>query len=171
LDYIAFIFTEQEAIWMLKWHNSSEIDHFDRRIINALIDDGRMSVTDLARHVGLSKTPCQVRLKRLIDEGYIVGFRAVLEPQKLGLDHIAFVEVRLSDTREKALDEFNTAVTKIKEVEQCHMIAGPFDYLLKVRTADIKKYRRVLGEHISNLPHVANTSTFVVMQSVRDNGI
>jgi Lrp/AsnC family leucine-responsive transcriptional regulator len=130
-----------------------------------------MSVTELARHVGLSKTPCQVRLKRLIDEGYIVGFRAVLDPQKLGLDHVAFAEVRLSDTREKALNEFNAAVRKIKEVEECHMIAGSFDYLLKVRTPDIKRYRHVLGERISSLPHVASTSTFVVMQSVKDSGI
>jgi Lrp/AsnC family leucine-responsive transcriptional regulator len=149
----------------------SEIDQFDRRILEALTDDGRMSVTDLAKQVGLSKTPCQVRLKRLMDEGYIVGFRAVLDPQQLGLDHIAFAEVRLSDTREKALNEFNSAVMKIKEVEECHMIAGSFDYLLKVRTADIKKYRQVLGEKISSLPHVSNTSTFVVMQSVKDSGI
>jgi len=139
--------------------------------MDALIDNGRMSVTELARHVGLSKTPCQVRLKRLIDEGYIVGFRAVLDPQKLGLDHVAFAEVRLSDTREKALNEFNAAVRKIKEVEECHMIAGSFDYLLKVRTPDIKRYRHVLGERISSLPHVASTSTFVVMQSVKDSGI
>jgi Lrp/AsnC family transcriptional regulator, leucine-responsive regulatory protein len=148
-----------------------QIDQFDRKIIEALLDDGRMSVTELARRVGLSKTPCQVRMKRLIDKGYIVGFRAVLDPQKLGLDHVAFAEVRLSDTREKALNEFNAEVKKIKEVEECHMIAGSFDYLLKVRTPDIKKYRHVLGERISSLPHVANTSTFVVMQSVRDNGM
>jgi Lrp/AsnC family leucine-responsive transcriptional regulator len=79
--------------------------------------------------------------------------------------------VKLSDTRENALGEFNAAVRKIKEVEECHMIAGSFDYLLKVRTADIKKYRQVLGERISSLPHVASTSTFVVMQSVKDNGM
>jgi Lrp/AsnC family leucine-responsive transcriptional regulator len=156
---------------MSKMHIDSEIDQFDRRILEALTDDGRMSVTDLAKLVGLSKTPCQVRLKRLMDEKYIVGFRAVLDPQQLGLDHIAFAEVRLSDTREKALNEFNSAVMKIKEVEECHMIAGSFDYLLKVRTADIKKYRQVLGEKISSLPHVSNTSTFVVMQSVKDSGI
>lgn len=156
---------------MAKSHISSEIDQFDRRILEALTLDGRMSVTDLARQVGLSKTPCQVRLKRLMDEGYIVGFRAVLDPRRLGLDHIAFAEVRLSDTREKALNEFNSAVMKIKEVEECHMIAGSFDYLLKIRTADIKKYRQVLGEKISSLPHVSNTSTFVVMQSVKDSGV
>lgn len=150
---------------------TDELDHFDLKILEALSDDGRMSVLQLSKHVGLSKTPCQTRLKRLVDEGYILGFRAALNPQKLGLDHIAFTEVKLSDTREKALEEFNAAVRKIKEVEECHMIAGAFDYLLKVRTTDIRKYRLVLGEKISSLPSVANTSTFVVMQSVKDAGI
>lgn len=147
---------------------SSELDAFDRKIIEALSQDGRLSITDLSARIGLSKTPCQVRLKRLIDEGYILGFRAIVDAQKFGLDHIAFTEVKLSDTREAALSEFNSAVRKIREVEECHMIAGSFDYLLKVRTADIRRYRQVLGEKISSLPHVANTSTFVVMQAVKE---
>lgn len=147
---------------------TAELDAFDRKIVDALVADGRMSVTDLAEKVGLSKTPCQVRLKRLVNEGYITGFRASLDPQKFGLDHIAFAEVKLSDTREAALTEFNNAVKKLREVDECHMIAGSFDYLLKIRTADIKKYRQILGEKISSLPHVASTSTYVVMQAVKD---
>lgn len=145
-----------------------QIDRFDRAILQVLAEDGRITVTDLAQRVGLSKTPTQVRLKRLIDEGTILGFRAVIDPVRLGLDHIAFAEVKLSDTREQALREFNTAVRKIAEVEECHMIASSFDYLLKVRTSDIRRYRAVLGEKISSLPHVASTSTFVAMETVRD---
>jgi Lrp/AsnC family leucine-responsive transcriptional regulator len=147
---------------------SSEIDRFDRAIIAALAQDGRMTVTDLALLVGLSKTPTQVRLKRLIDMGFIRGFRAVIDPRRLGLDHVAFAEVKLSDTREAALVEFNAAVRRIREVEECHMIASSFDYLLKVRTADIRRYRIVLGEKISSLPHVASTSTFVAMETVKE---
>lgn len=149
----------------------SPIDQFDRKIIAALREDGRMSVAELARRVGLSKTPCQVRLRRLIDQGVIRGFRAVIDPARLGLDHIAFTEVKLSDTREAALDAFRAAVLKIPEVEECHMIASSFDYLLKVRTADIRRYREVLGERISSLPHVASTSTFVAMETIRDGGM
>jgi len=145
-----------------------DLDGFDRKIIAALVDDGRMTVTELARRVGLSKTPCQVRLKRLIDFGVIRGFQAIIDPARLGLDHVAFAEVKLSDTREKALDEFNAAVRRVPEVEECHMIASNFDYLLKVRTADIRRYREVLGEKISSLPHVANTSTFVAMETVKE---
>lgn len=156
---------------MPKPSETGDLDHFDLKILEALSEDGRMSILELSRQVGLSKTPCQTRLKRLVDQGYILGFRAMLNPAKLGLEHIAFTEVKLSDTREKALEDFNTAVRKIKEVEECHMIAGAFDYLLKVRTTDIRKYRRVLGEKISSLPCVANTSTFVVMQSVKESGM
>lgn len=147
---------------------ASSLDPFDHRILTALARDGRMSVTDLAREVGLTKTPCQIRLKRLQSDGYILGFRAQLNLDKLGYDHVAFVEVRLRDTTERALQAFNGAVSAVPQIEQCHMIAGAFDYLLKVRTTDIKAYRQVLGEVISNLPHVASTSTHVSMQSVKD---
>jgi len=145
-----------------------DLDGFDRKIVEALTRDGRMTITDLAAHVGLSKTPCQMRLKRLVEQGVITGFRAMVDPRKLGLDHVAFTEVKLNDTRERALGEFNAAVRRIPEVEECHMIASSFDYLLKVRTADIRRYRIVLGEKISSLPHVASTSTYVAMETVLD---
>ena len=147
------------------------LDQFDRRILEALAEDGRLSVTDLSARVGLTKTPCQTRMKRLIDDGYIEGFRAILNPAKLGLDHVAFAEVKLSDTCEKALAEFNAAARRVPEIEECHMIAGRYDYLLKVRTSDIRRYRQVLGEKISSLPHVASSSTSVAMESVKEGRI
>lgn len=143
-----------------------DLDEFDRKIIAILGRDGRMTYTELAQRVGLSKTPCQQRVKRLVDSGLITGFRAIVDPAKLGLDHVAFTEVKLSDTREEALRRFNEAVRRIPEVEECHMIASSFDYLLKVRTPDIRRYRIVLGEKISSLPHVASTSTFVAMETI-----
>jgi len=145
-----------------------QLDNYDRKIIQHLVADGRMPVTTLSGLVGLSKTPCQKRLNRLIAEGYITGFRAMVDPKKLDIEHVAFTEVKLTDTREQALQTFNAAVAKIAEIEQCHMIAGPFDYLLKVRTRDIEAYRRTLGERISTLPFVASTSTYVSMETVKD---
>ncbi len=147
-----------------------ELDDFDRRIVEALQADGRVTITDLAARVGLSKTPCQQRMRRLIADGVILGFRAIVDPARLGMDHVAFTEVKLSDTRERALGEFNAAVRRIPQVEECHMIASSFDYLLKVRTHDIRQYRIVLGEKISSLPHVASTSTFVAMETVSEGG-
>lgn len=154
----------------MKANQNSKIDQIDRRILNELRVDGRMTVTELANRVGLSKTPCQLRLTKLINSGVIRGFRAIVDFKKLGEGHIAFAEVKLNDTRERALDEFRAGVTKIREVEECHMIAGNFDFLLKVRTSDINTYREVLGEKISSLPHVASTSSFVAMETIVEGG-
>lgn len=148
--------------------NAVDLDEYDRKILAVLREDGRITVTELAQRIGLSKTPCQQRLKRLIENRVILGFTALIDPAKLALDHVAFAEVKLSDTREEALGEFNAAVRRIPEVEECHMIASSFDYLLKVRTADIRKYRIVLGERISSLPHVASTSTYISMETIRE---
>lgn len=148
-----------------------EIDRFDAAIIRELAGDARMAVTELARRIGLSKTPTQARVKRLEKAGVIAGYRAVLNPIRMGLAHVAFVEVKLSDTREAALQAFNRAVQGLPEIEECHMMASSFDYLLKVRTGDIAAYRRVLGERISTLPHVAATSTFVAMEAVKEAGL
>jgi Lrp/AsnC family leucine-responsive transcriptional regulator len=144
------------------------LDRFDQAILGVLAQDGRISVTDLAKRIGLSKSPTQTRLRRLEAEGVILGYRALLNPIRLGLDHVTFVEVKLTDTREPALAAFNAAVAKTPEVEQAHMIAGNFDYLLKVRTQDITQYRHVLGAVISALPHVASTSTYVAMEAVKE---
>lgn len=101
----------------------------------------------------------------------INGYRALFDLILLGLDHVSFVEVRLHDTREAVLAEFNAAVAKIPEIEQVHLIAGNFDYLMKVRTRNMSDYRRVLAEQISRLPHLANTSTYVGMQAIKENAL
>jgi len=150
--------------------NEDFLDQLDRRILRALRANARLSMVALGEQVGLSKTPVTARVRRLEEAGYIRGYRAELDAGKLGLEHVAFVEVRLSDTREAALQAFNAAIREIPEVEACHMIAGGFDYLVKVRTSNVRDYRRVLGERISQLPHIASTSTYVSMESVLDQG-
>ncbi len=147
---------------------ADQLDRIDLRIVSALSTDGRLSMAQLASKVGLSKTPVQARVKRLEKDGYIRGYTAIIDRERMGEGHIAFVQVTLSDTRSSALDAFNKAALAVAEIEQCHMIAGGFDYLLKIRTKDIASYRRILGERISALPHVAQTSTFVAMETVKD---
>ncbi|MEI4231624.1 Lrp/AsnC family transcriptional regulator [Roseovarius sp. D22-M7] len=120
---------------------------------------------------GVSKSPTQARLRRLERDGVIKGYRALFDLILLGLDHVSFVEVRLHDIREALLAEFNAAVAKIPEIEQVHLIAGNFDYLMKVRTRNMPDYRRVLAEQISKLPHLANTSNYVGMQAVKENAL
>ena len=147
-----------------------DLDRVDHAILRVLATEGRISAAELARRVGLSKSPVQARMKRLEETGVITGYAAQLDWVRMGLAHVAFVEVRLSDTREAALQAFNRAVGLVPEIEECHMIASRFDYLLKVRTADIQDYRRVLGEKLSALPHVASTSTYVAMEAVKEGG-
>lgn len=148
----------------------NDLDDFDRAILRILRREGRLSVTELASRISLSKSPTQARLKRLERDGYITGYQALLDHTRLGVAHVAFVEVRLSDTREAALQAFNAAVRATPEIEECHMIAGAFDYLLKVRSENIHDYRQILAESISQLPHVASTSTHVAMESVKEQG-
>ena len=137
----------------------AELDRIDQSIIRELQKNSRITVTELASRVGLSKTPCQVRMRRLEEHGYITGYTALVNQTKLALSHIAFAQVTLNDTSSGALTAFNKAVQSVSAVEQCHMIAGNFDYLLKVRTRNMQEYRQVLGEEISALPHVLQTST------------
>lgn len=148
-----------------------DLDRIDRAILARLSTKGRITVTELSVEIGLSKTPCQARIRRLEAEGFITGYRAMLDPIKLGLEHVAFVEVKLTDTKAAALNAFNREVLALAEVEQCHMIAGAFDYLLKVRTKDIRSYRQVMGEKISALPFVSHTSTFVAMEAVKEDSL
>ncbi len=149
----------------------SNLDSIDRKILDQLLHDARLPVAELARRVGLSKTPVAQRLKHLEDSGLITGYRAMLSPIKLGLSHVTYVEVRLTDTREAALAKFNTMVRDISEVEECYMIAGGFDYLLKVRSRNIEEYRRVMGEKISALPYVSATSSYVAMEAVVEQAV
>jgi len=144
------------------------LDRIDHRILAALSRDAQMSMSALSDEVGLSKSPTLSRVRRLERDGVITGYHARLNLEKIGLSHISFVQVTLDNTLTEALNAFNSAVQAHSEIEAAHMIAGGFDYLLKVRTSDVADYRRVLGETIAALPHVAQTSTFITMETVKD---
>ena len=147
------------------------LDPINRRILAELVANARIPVTELARKVGLSKTPVALRIRQLEEAGLIAGYRAILSPVRLGLTHVTYVEVRVTDTRQKALEAFNAAIRAVPEVEECYMIAGGFDYLLKVRSRDMADYRRIMAERISVLPHVHATSSHVAMEAVVEQGM
>lgn len=142
------------------------LDGTDYKILAELVANARIPITELARKVGLSKTPVALRIRQMEEMGLITGYRAILSPLKLGLSHVTYVEVRLTDTRQRALEQFNEAVRAIPEIEECYMIAGGFDYLLKLRSRDMTDFRRTMAEKISVLPHVGNTSSYVSMEAV-----
>lgn len=150
--------------------NNPVLDRTDRRILAMLQSDGRIAGVELAEKVGLSPTATGERLKRLSRDGYITGYRATLDPLKLGLHLLVFVEVYLDKTTPDAFERFATAVKRAPEVLECHMVAGGFDYLVKTRVADMNAYRRFLGEVLLALPAVRETRTYAVMEEVKTDG-
>ncbi|MCB5174455.1 Lrp/AsnC ligand binding domain-containing protein [Microvirga lenta] len=148
----------------------SEIDRIDRKILKLLQSDGRIAAVDLAEKVGLSPTSTSERMKRLQREGYIAGFGARLDPHRLGLELLVFVEVSLDKTTPDVFEKFAEAVRRAPEVLECHMVAGGFDYLVKTRVADMAAYRRFLGETLLALPGVKETRTYAVMEEVKSDG-
>lgn len=145
-----------------------KLDKIDRAIIHELQRNAKATLNDIAEQVGLSKTPCQLRIKRLEKTGVITGYTTRVNRRILGESHVVFVQVKLSDTKTAALNAFNEAVRNVSEIEECHMMAASYDYLLKVRTGDMGSFRTVLGEKISTLPHVLQTSTSVAMENVKE---
>ena len=144
-----------------------EIDRLDLKILAVLQKDGRLPYAELARRIHLSATPCVERVRRLQRLGYIHHYAAHLDPQRLGAGLLAFVEIRLDRTTPEVFERFKRAVIELEEVQECHMVAGGFDYLVKLRVADMAAYRRILGERITALPGVEQTHTYFVMEEVK----
>lgn len=145
----------------------SSLDSTDRKILHHLQNNNRMTNVELAKLVHLSPTPCLERVRRLEKQGFITDHIAKLNPEKLGLSNFAFVQVTLDRTTENVFEEFKNAIKDVPYVLECHMVAGGFDYLLKVRTRDMNEFRTFLGDILANINGVAHTSTYVVMEEVK----
>ncbi len=147
--------------------SDTELDAADRRLLAVLQDDGRISVVDLADKIGLSPTATTERVKRLTREGYILGYGARLNPEKLQRAFLVFVEVKLERTTLDVFEQFAKAIVRAPEVLECHMVAGGFDYLVKTRVADMNAYRDFLGDVLWALPGVRETHTYAVMEEIK----
>jgi Lrp/AsnC family leucine-responsive transcriptional regulator len=143
------------------------IDKIDRRILIELQRDGKISNVELSKKVGLSPSPCLERVKRLEQQGYITGYRAILDPNKLGAAMLVFVEITLTKTSVDIFAEFSTAVQEQEDIQECHLVSGNFDFLLKTRVADMANYRKLLGDTLLRLPGVSESRTYVVMEEVK----
>ena len=145
----------------------TDIDKIDRKILSILQGDGRIANVELAERIGLSPTSVGERLKRLQRDGFVEGYGARLNPQRLGLGLLVFVEVMLDKTTPDVFERFAKAVRLAPEVLECHMVAGGFDYLLKTRSADMNDYRDFAGTVLWRLPGVRETRTYAVMEEVK----
>ncbi len=146
----------------------AELDRIDLRILQVLQADGRISNLKLAEAVSLSPTAVLERVRRLHRDGYILGYEARLNPDKLGAGLLVFVEVLLDRTTPNVFEQFKAAVQVRPEIMECHMVAGGFDYLLKTRMADMAAYRDFAGTVLWQLPGVRETRTYAVMEEVKN---
>jgi Lrp/AsnC family transcriptional regulator, leucine-responsive regulatory protein len=144
-----------------------ELDRVDRRLLQRLQQDGRTPISQLAREVNLTVTPTLERVRRLENRGFITGYSAQLNPGKLGLGLLAYVEVSLDRTTPDAFERFKQTALAHDEVMECHMVAGGFDYLLKIRVTDMESYRRFLGDQLASVRGVQQTHTYFVMEEVK----
>jgi Lrp/AsnC family leucine-responsive transcriptional regulator len=147
----------------------ADIDRIDRRILDVLQRDGRISNLKLAEAVALSPTAVLARVQRLAKDGYILGYEARLNPLKLGAGMLVFVEVLLDRTSANVFEQFKAAVQVRAEIMECHLVAGGFDYLLKIRCADMNAYRQFSGDVLWQLPGVRETRTYAVMEEVKNS--
>lgn len=148
---------------------SRSLDRIDRNILAQLQLNARLSYVELAEKVGLTTSPCLERVKRLEQEGWILGYHARLAAQKLQASLLVFVEISLNYNSSNVFAEFRDAVRKWSEIQECHLVSGDFDYLLKIRIADMASYRELLGEIIQELPGVRDSRTLVAMETVKES--
>ena len=147
------------------------LSKIDRNILRILQNNGRISYTDLAREVGLSVTPCIERVKRLERDGYITGYNAQINPELVGAGLIVFVQIRLNHTSQENFEEFRDSVMHLDEVQGCYLVSGNYDYLIKARVADMAAYRKLLGNRILKLPAVQESTSYVVMEELKDSAL
>lgn len=145
-----------------------DIDQIGARILRELRRDGRLPNITLAEKVGLSPSACLRRVQDLERRGVITGYRARLDPAQTGRAYVVYVAVGLAVHTKQAQDGFEQAMNRFDEVTECHNIAGAFEYLLRVETADLPAYKRFHSDKLGTVPHVRSITSYMVMESSKD---
>jgi Lrp/AsnC family leucine-responsive transcriptional regulator len=145
-----------------------EFDRIDRKILDILQRNGRISITDLAQEVGLSATPCAERVRRMERDGVISGYHARVSPRALGKNLLVFLEIKLAAKSDEVFEKIRKELHRMPDVMECHLVSGDFDYLVKARLAEMNDYRRLLGEILQRLPGSAESRSYVVMEEIKE---
>lgn len=148
---------------------TDELTRTDRQILRLLQADGRLSNAEIAKRVNVSPATCHRRIQRLLAAGYVRGVRGDIAPARVGLGALVVVGVVLDRSTPESFAAFETAVAGLPFILDCHLVAGDFDYFLKIRVRDIADFNRLHGERLIALPGVRQTRTFFVMKEVIDN--
>jgi len=144
------------------------LDRIDRKILSELQSNARISYVDLGERVGLSTSPCLERVKRLESDGYITGYTAVLNPELMNAGLMVYVEIKLEYDSKRIFEKFKSAALQIPHLLECHLLSGDFDYLMKIRVADMAEYRLLLGDILRDLPGVRDTRSYIVMEIIKE---
>ena len=145
-----------------------ELDRIDRRILDVLQRQGRISMTDLAEQIGLSTSPCSERVRRMERDRVITGYHARIDPQAIGKTLLVFVEITLSSKSGDVFDKVRQELLHVPEVMECHLVSGGFDYLIKARLRAMSDYRNLLGDLLKKLPVTAESRSYIVMEEVKE---
>ncbi len=145
------------------------LDRIDLKILRSLQSDGRRANAELARIAGVSAATCHRRTQRLFAEGFVRSVRALVAPERIGRGALAVVGVVLDRSTPESFASFETAIADLNFVLDCYLVAGDFDYFLKIRVGDMADFNRIHGERLIALPGVRQTRTFFVMKEVVDN--
>ncbi len=164
LDFYSYSETIREASQI---KTIQQLDRTDRKILEVLQKNARIANVALARRVNLTPTPCLERVKRLEKDGFITDYVALLDPIKANAALCAYLEIQLSETTTEALQRFNQHMLALDEVMECQLVAGGFDYIIKIRVADMQHYQRFLGEKLSNIQGISQSHTYVVIEDIK----
>ena len=145
------------------------LSKIDLKILHELQREGRLTYSALAERVGLSTSPCMERVKKLERAGTIRGYSAQVDPSQLNAGLVVFVQIRLERKSKDIFRRFKLAASKLDQVQECFLVSGNFDYLIKARVADMSEYREFLGETLLTLPGVQESTSYVVMEEVKDS--
>jgi Lrp/AsnC family transcriptional regulator, leucine-responsive regulatory protein len=148
--------------------SSAPLDRADRKLLKLLQGDGRMGNAELARRLHMSPATCHRRTQRLFREGYIERVAARVNAQKVGRGTLVLIGVVLDRSTPESFAAFEAAVAALPFVLDCHLVAGDFDFFLKIRIRDIADYNRLHGERLITVPGVRQTRTFFVIKEVVD---
>jgi Lrp/AsnC family leucine-responsive transcriptional regulator len=144
------------------------LNKLDQNILKTLQEDGRISFTDLGKKVGLTTTPCIERVRKLEREGYIKGYTALLSAQQLEVGLVVFVQVRLDRTNKQTFADFRREIRKLPDIQECYLVTGSFDFLVKTRVKDMAAYRDLLEGSLLSLPGVQGSTSIAVMETVKE---
>lgn len=143
------------------------MDQIDLKILGALQSSGRMKNTDLAREIGMAPSSMSERIRRLEEQGLVRGYRAIIEPQKIGLNIQAFISVTLERHGVSTIHGFEKEIQKIPHVRACYHLTGRFDYLLHVAVEDLNKLGELVKSDIASIPYVGKSETFLVLSEIK----